>query len=429
MSDSGAIPIITAKIGDRQRRLSTAKQWRIAIVNRDLKRETPIQYELGLRQEEMLAGACPELMPLFDEVLGPVAVAPPPPPSPPPPTPPVEPEVAADEADDLEPEPEEPEPEADYVYRQPNDPAPARQPDSGFWTPKALGLAAVAGIGLLLLMSGQDDRAVTAPDPAIEQAAAAAAAPAEVRGSRFFTRRSVLVYASPLESAPTLRVLGRGDEVLGVFDSTASWVRLTERSGGFVPSNALQDNPPPPLDGTTADDYFALESAPILSAPTYGSPEVGSLATGSKISVFGTVNDEFAEYALDDGSIGYVRWDVFGGVGGKGRRGWLEISNRCDVFKNLAISLVIDGERVNGDVFWTFPPGKTDSISFDGETRIEVDSAELYYRDLGENFHLEPETQVVGHGLDQVVVNGQRKDMKRLVPVATEEGAYRVTFC
>ncbi len=438
MDEREDMPIITAKIGSRQRRLSTPKQWRVAIANNDLTRETQIEYQLGLRKAEMLAGACPELQPLFDELLGPLAAAPPPPPPSPPPQatePPVEgleANAAEKEPDALEdaPEPDElaePDLEPAPPRRQIADPRPERKRSDGFWTTKTLGIAAVAGIALVIILSSGNDSESPAAEPVAP--ASTMAAPVEVQSTRFYTRRSLQVHAQPFDSAPTLRPLGRGEEVFGVYDTTARWIRLTAGSGGFVPSSALQDNPPPPLDGTTADDYFALEPAPILSAPTYGSPELGTLAAGTKVSVFGSVNNEFAEYALDDGSIGYVRWDAFGGIGGKGRRGWLEISNRCDVYKNLAFSLMIDGERVNRDVFWTFSPGMTDSISFDGEARIEVDGAELYYRDLGEDFHLEPQTRVIGLGIDQVLVNGVRKEMKRLVPVATDAGAYRITFC
>ena len=67
MSDA----VIIAKIGGRQRRLSTPKQWRAAIANHDITRVTPITYEPGPgRQADMLAGACPDLVPLFVEILG-----------------------------------------------------------------------------------------------------------------------------------------------------------------------------------------------------------------------------------------------------------------------------------------------------------------------------------------------------------------------
>jgi hypothetical protein len=435
MSDTGAIPIITARIGDRQRRLSTPKQWRLAIHNGDLTRESPIQYELGLRQEEMLAGDCPELTALFDELLGPVqsvpTISPPPPPPPPAPPPTPSSEISTepdDEADDEE-EFEQEQVASDQDEDQPEQAYNPVTPSvsEGFWTPKTIGIAVIAVFAILVWASRSTSNSGPPADPSTEQAASAA--PAEEQGSRFYTRRTMQISASPHDGAPSAGKLGRGQEVFGVYDSTAGWVRLTGGSSGYVPASALQDSAPPPLDGTAADDYFALEPAPILSAPTYGSTELGTLAAGAKVSVFGTVNNEFAEYAMDDGSIGYVRWDVFGGVGGKGRRAWLEVSNRCDTYKNLSFSLVVDGERINYSTYWSFPPGMTDSINFENGPRIEVDSAELYYRDLGEGFHLEPFVTVVGVGVDQVRVNGELKEMKRLVPVATDEGAYRVTFC
>lgn len=430
MSDSGAIPIITARIGDRQRRLSTPKQWRLAIHNGDLTRESIIQYELGLRHEEMVAGDCTELTELFDELLGPVESAPPaPPPPPPPPTPtstnPVEPddEVESDE------QPEEPaEPEIDEVEQEQQSralpPVPVNQ---GFWNPVTIGIAVVLAFAVLFWISRGSDTSTTPPDPSTEQAASVA--PVEEQGTRFYTRLALQIYSSPFEGAPSVGNLGRGQEIYGVYDKTAGWVRLTGGASGYVPSSALQESAPPPLDGTTADDYFALESTQILSAPTYGSPEFGTLATGTKVVVLGTVNKEFAEFARDDGSIGYVRWDVFGGVGGKGRRAWLEVSNRCDTYKNLAFSLVIDGQRINYDEYWPFEPGLTKPISYQNGPRIEVDSAELYYRDLGDDFHLEPFVTLVGVGVDQVRVNGELKEMKRLVPVATDYGSYLITFC
>lgn len=427
MSESDALPIITVRIGDRQRRLSTAKQWRLAIVNHDLTRDTPIQHELGGRRNELVAGQCAELMPVFDELLGPLAVEPPPQVNPPP----AAPEGLVPDEVELEAETEEDEFEVeDSEELQPVDPESEIErpkPSVGFWTPQKVAVGVGAALFLYWWGGGEAERPTATSTP-VAQSSSVAPLPA-VQSIRFFARRNLPILAGPMAGGAVLGTLSRGDEVQGVFEGTGSWVRLTSGTGGYVPSDALQESAPPALDRSTAEEYFALESAPIFSAPSDGSTEVGTLRAGSKIRIAGTVNGEFAEFVRHDKSIGYVRWNVFGGVGGKGRRAWLEISNRCSTVKNLALSLVIDGQRLNGNTFWSFAPGKTDSINFEGEVRIEVDSVDLYYRDLGDTFDIDPEGRLVGQGIDQVYVKGELKEMKRLVPVATEDGAYRVTFC
>ncbi len=56
------------------RRLSTPKQWRAAITNGELERDTPVTYEApGKGPVETVAGDCPELAPLFDSIVGPAA--------------------------------------------------------------------------------------------------------------------------------------------------------------------------------------------------------------------------------------------------------------------------------------------------------------------------------------------------------------------
>lgn len=73
MSEIGIYPAITASIGGKQRRLTLARQWRRAIENGELDRTTPVHYEPGPGRGSMIeAGGCPELMPLFDEIKGPL---------------------------------------------------------------------------------------------------------------------------------------------------------------------------------------------------------------------------------------------------------------------------------------------------------------------------------------------------------------------
>lgn len=79
--------IITATVGGRRRRLATRKQWRTAIANNDITRDTQVDYEPGPGSKSTIAaGDIPELDAFFEELHGPREVTPPPPPPPPPPS-------------------------------------------------------------------------------------------------------------------------------------------------------------------------------------------------------------------------------------------------------------------------------------------------------------------------------------------------------
>lgn len=73
MSGSGTFPAITASIGGKQRRLTLERQWRRAITNGDLQRETPVHLQLSEEEGRMCSAQdCPQLALLFDELKGPL---------------------------------------------------------------------------------------------------------------------------------------------------------------------------------------------------------------------------------------------------------------------------------------------------------------------------------------------------------------------
>lgn len=75
MGADDSYPAITGLIGGKQRRLTLGKQWRRAIANRELRRDTLVDLEAGPGDNRMcLAGDIFELQHIFDELLGAVEV-------------------------------------------------------------------------------------------------------------------------------------------------------------------------------------------------------------------------------------------------------------------------------------------------------------------------------------------------------------------
>lgn len=73
MSGSGTFPAITASIGGKQRRLTIHRQWRRAILNGDLHRDTPIHLQVDEDEGKMCSAQdSPELAQLIDELNGPL---------------------------------------------------------------------------------------------------------------------------------------------------------------------------------------------------------------------------------------------------------------------------------------------------------------------------------------------------------------------
>lgn len=450
-------PVIVAKVGGKQRRLATPRQWRAAIANGEIARDTEIVFEQSRsRLAAMPAGDCPELIALFDEILGPVAIASPPPPvalEPPPvhvppedrvstvPVAPVR-QVALDVEIESATSPERehtntseagdalPSSNLEAIEENPIDDQGGSGKPGGKEGLLVGGFLAFALVSVLIAVnignsSGTEHESPPVDDAAIEGAAEEAA----VTGSdRYYTYLATPVRMQPSDDSPELRSLARGQEISGMAASVPGWIQVD--GGGYVRADMVQGSPPPSLDASTADDYFTVEKTAIHAGPGYDTAEIGSLDSQEKIAVLGTVNGDFAEVDRDGSAVGYVPWASFGGVGGSGRRAGLKFRNNCSVTKNVALSLVIDGQRVNGSGYWTLYPGWDDYITYDDKPGpVYVDSTDNYWLDLGDEFHGKATDEVRGNGKDQVFVNGDLKEMQRIVVQAESDGSYVALLC
>ncbi len=318
---------------------------------------------------------------------------------------------------------------------QPEEPIHAPPPkNKGRWVPVGIAVA-IVGIGFFAMSQMGDDEGggfvpqddafggLTNNHDAAQEVAAESGDPS-------FARRNVALFDSPSDGAGEIGALSRGDyvEVVSV-DGAPDWARIAGRQA-YVQRSALAQDNLPSLDSSTADDYFTLEPATVHSAPDYGSAVTDTIPVSTLTTVSGTVGGDFAEVPLDDGGVGYVPWIHFGGVGGEGRRAELRVVNRCNVTKNIAFSLVVNGQRMNGNGAWTFAPGHDNAIAFsDRRDAIIVNGSELYYADIGDNWHRGPERPVRGVGVDQVRVGDDLREMSRVVPQIDSSGNYRISFC
>jgi hypothetical protein len=440
MIDEERNPVVSVKVAGRMRRLATPKQWRSAIANGELARDTPVTLERGLgRQAQMAAGDVEELFVLFDELIGPAVAPPPPLPLPPPPPslqpspatpsplptsperlgsegtampPPVPPSAAAE--DELE------EDASEEYY--PSDPEPPVTNDI-HKAGRLIGAGLVLLVAIGFVLSNRSEHSA-----ASDEAEGAMIAAGSQYSERFYASRDLPTRASPSESARESGQISRGEQVLTT-PPVDGWVELA--NGGFVRFADLLTSRPPEIDLSTREDYFTIEPAEVLDAPDAGASSFTSINKMTRVSVVGTVNENFAEIVSESGQVGYVNWESFGGIGGKGRSAWVAVNNRCGSSKHIAFSFTVDGTRSSHSGYWTFPSSYNGAIEY-GDLpgdRIYVDSVFNFFADLGDDFPLRGSATVFQEGDDKVRVNGRLVEMKRMVPELTPDGAYQVTFC
>lgn len=292
----------------------------------------------------------------------------------------------------------------------------------------------IGGITFVGVIFGMDDEGSTGPayESAPEDTAAASA---EVdQSATYYVASPLNVRSQPSPSGFFRAELGRNTPVTGVRASANSdWLEITQGpyAGGFVSAKYLVAEPRPTLSTSTADDYFTVKASSVYAEPTTSSYKLSDLPFATKVTVAGSISEEFAEVIIGDLSrpVGYVPWDAFGGEGGSGERRWLSIRNLCRDFKNIALSLVVDGERKNYDTYLTYAPNTSEALTYRNGSRVYVNDTELYWADLGPDFHRQSRRQVRGRGVDQTVVNGQVREMKRIVPRAGDDGEYIISFC
>lgn len=431
MTEEGRNPVISVKAAGRMRRLATPKQWRSAIANGELTRVTPVTLERGPgRHAQMEAGEIKELSALFDELVGPVSAPPPPSAPPAPPPPPSPPLPVSGLIDDEAPAAPAPtvaveEEEQTETFEEPAyfaDPTPTVITD-GSKTPLLIGGTLVLLLVVGFVLSNRSG------DSAASDAAEEAMLPADSQYSqRFWAPRDLPIRASRSDAALESGQLARGDQVLTT-PPADGWVQLA--NGGFVRVDDLLTTAPPQIDRSTGNDYFTVEPVDVLDAPNTGASSIMLIDKMERVKVIGTVNSAFAEILTDTGKVGYVNWESFGGIGGKGRSAWIAVNNRCNTTKNVAFSLTVNGVRTAHVGYWTFAPGFNSALEYSKSSgqRIYVDSVFNFFADLGDDFHFQGNHTVVQEGDDKVRVNGKLVEMKRMVAELTPDDAYQITFC
>jgi len=331
--------VITAKIGGRQLRLSTPKQWRAAIANQDIGRDSAIRYEPGLgRQADMLAGECPELIPLFDEILGPIAgeagpasVPLPPPSALPEPAPVASPSVPSAQPSDFPADlpakvqsigvdPSESDDEiGEKRVPETSEPEWSSSP-TGEGTGAKVVLTIIALVLLLAIVRCSTDGSSSPTPVATEAVASEATSEAPVDDpSTWQTMYGVSplnVRSEPNGTAKLVASLPRSTELVGVIvqggrDNSTNWflIKKGPHTGRYVSAVNLSDSAPPDIDASTAGDYYVLyDEAPLVS-PNSSSTTISDpkqkFRANQKVKTNGTIG-AYAEVGLNRGGVGYL---------------------------------------------------------------------------------------------------------------------------
>lgn len=299
------------------------------------------------------------------------------------------------------------------------------------WLVPAIIIGGITFFGVIFNLDDDEAAGSATEAPPAETAAAAA----EIhRSSTYYVASPLNVRSLPSGSGTLRGELARNTSISGVRASANSgWLKITDGpyAGGYVSAKYLVSEPRPTLTTSTADDYFTVKATSVFAEPLESSYKLVDLPFAFKVTVVGSVRNGFAEVIIGDldRPVGYVPWDAFGGEGGSGDRRWLSIRNLCGEYKNIALSLVVDGVRRNYNTYLTYAPNTEEELTYRNGTRIYVNDTELYWADLGADFHRQSRRQVRGRGVDQTVVNGEIREMKRIVPRAGDQGEYIISFC
>ena len=474
---------IIAKVGGRQRRLSTPKQWRAAIANDDIARDTPITYEPGSGQQtEMLAGGCPDLIPLFAEILGPgdTALAPHS-------EQPASDELAAEDAYlALDPaalsSPEaapQADPEATYDY-QPED-EPKDEPETEFEddvvfsgdetgaaqqsipaTNSNAGLGKVIfGIFLTLLLVGLlakcADNGATSTNADVVQLPSASMAASDAAANiddpstwqTMYGVNPLNIRISPSGTSRLITTLPRATELTGVIvpggnDKATNWFLIKQgpQTGRYVSAVNLSSTAPPEIDATSAGDYYVIDDADPLMTAAEGSSTIDDskqkFHAGQKVKTNGTIGS-YAEVGLNQGGVGYLPVSNLSttkplpldgtGEGGDEAQATIAITNRCQSRLKIGIYYHADGQwHDNGNMTWIWRPETTShpSVTSSDEQRIRTDRGEIYIvifeRDGTSYYNGESGDSRITYGGRSVQANEYNADRN-------SEGSYQVSVC
>ena len=472
MSDA----VIIAKIGGRQRRLSTPKQWRAAIANHDITRVTPITYEPGPgRQADMLAGACPDLVPLFVEILGSRDI-------------PVlssidEAEVVAiateepnqtdgmDVADhpviSSQPDPvAEPEVEPVAVFTDDAEDRSADQ-DIAYEPPPSTASDMPVGrvifaIFLTLLLIGaiakcagksSSDSAISSSGQNATSSMAASDAAANqddpATWQTMYGANPLNVRIAPSGSSRLIATLPRSTELTGVIvpggnDATTNWflIKRGPQTGRYVSAVNLSSNAPPDIDAQSAGDYYVISDAAPLTSPADDSATIDDAKqkfhAGQKVKTNGTIGT-WAEVGLNQGGVGYLPTSNLSitkpapleGIGESEdlAQTTISITNRCQSQLKIGIYYHSDNQwHDNGNMTWIWGPGSTShpSITSSDDQRIRADRNDIYVI----VFERDGTSYYNGESGDSHITYGGRSVSATEYSADTNsEGSYQISIC
>ena len=309
-------------------------------------------------------------------------------------------------------------------------------------------LAAILAIAMVSKCASSADESIDdTKDPAaeaadaIEDAAAEAAAGAEAKEQDFYMARWTNVRRDPSTKRSPRGRIDRGEFVTGnvvpgSLDSSTTWFRISNGrfSGGYISTVNLTATKPMALDDSTAGEYRLVENTRLLSQPSNNAPSVKStdsnLSAGLKLSVYGTVNEEYAEIELRTGGIGYVPWTAFGrNIGADDTIARpIRLVNKCPRNLRIAFTFKQNGEwRKVSNQNWAVGPRQSGDLLINNNL-IEVSSAEIYYHSIDDSYN-DRSGALYFPTYDTIYYGRQERKMRRAAPILSSDGKYEITFC
>ncbi len=293
----------------------------------------------------MLAGQCPELIPLFDDILGPVPgkTAPAPEPLPSTASPTVGPRVSR-------PKPPPPKPSAQLtaVSADPSaaeraagvepsefedeigeDPVPAASELDWSPSPTSGGTGAkvvftIIALALLIAVvrcstDSSSSPAAVATEAPVSEATSEAPVDDPSTWQTMYGVSSLNVRSEPSGTAKLIASIPRSTELVGVIvqggrDNSTNWflIKRGPHTGRYVSAVNLSVSAPPDIDASTAGDYYVLyDEAPLVS-PNSSSTTINDpkqkFRINQKVKTNGTIGS-YTEIGLNSGGVGYLPTD------------------------------------------------------------------------------------------------------------------------
>ncbi|MEM1194963.1 MAG: hypothetical protein AAGH57_02570 [Pseudomonadota bacterium] len=463
MSSYGEFPAVVIDIGGVQIRLVTPRQLSNAVTRKRVEPSTLIIYEKSASQsEEIFAGECELLIPIFEkEGISQPAPAPKPPApidnnqyqsdgsqTPPP-----------DDGQDREQTPGESETDEDASspkkpWGEPDEggtadpivnggedktekghgttPTPGDDGEdkkdgdddepskfSGTLIAGIVGFVGLAGILVFALQSESEPEIVEPPS------------------ETYFSMSGLSVRKIPTtESGEKVEdFLERNEEIEGYrLPGNRDWVKITSGpyTGKHVSYKYLDTEKRVFVDKSTGrqEPYPVVKDTKAYASPDNKNDLVASIDFPASVEVIGSISSQTAEVfnANWPTPIAYVPWDAFGGEGGVGAAREIRVVNNCLGTQNFTLSYFENGQNRRVNSFWEYTRNMQAFARYDFK-RIKATSAEIYYYDLGPGFHLLNRRNVLWTSKDRLRVNGVAKKASTATPRATGPGTYEITFC